>query len=143
VTTEQSKAVVRRFFDTFNEHNIPIAELAADNYVLDFPGASGRRYGPPGLREATDDLLTAFPDLQFTLEEVIGEGDQVAVYWSMQGTHHGPLGPIPGTGTPVRLTGTSIFRLANGKIVSDRVRADLIGLLRQIGAAPAREPVGL
>jgi predicted ester cyclase len=141
MSTEQNKAVVCRFFDTFNQHNIPVEELSADNYVLEFPGGSGRRYGPQGLRQATNDLLTSFPDLLFTLEEVIGEGDQVVVYWSMKGTQHGPLGPIPGTGKPVTLTGTSIFRLVNGKIVSDRVRADMLGLLQQIGAMPA--PVGL
>jgi predicted ester cyclase len=55
----------------------------------------------------------------------------------MTGTHRGLLGPFPVSGRSVRLTGISITQLIDGKIICDRVRADMVGLLAQIGAVPA------
>ncbi len=139
--TEQSKAVVRRFFDEFNRHSqSSYSEIIAPDYVLDFPGGPGTARGLAGLLQATGGFLATFPDLHFTLEIVIAEGEHVAAYWTMSATQNGPLGPIPASGKPVILTGTSLLRVVNGKIAQDRVRADIVGLLQQIGAMPAPEP---
>ncbi|HYO50719.1 MAG TPA: ester cyclase [Chloroflexia bacterium] len=142
--TGQNKQVVRRFFDVFNTHSqAGYDEIFSNDYVLDFPGGPGTARGIAGLLKASGEFLATFPDLHFTLDTVIAEGEYVAAFWTMQGHQEGPLGPIPGTGKPVTLTGTSLLRVVDGKIVEDRVRADLIGLMQQIGAMPAPEPVGL
>lgn len=144
MSTEQNKAVVRRFFDEFNRHNqSAFSEIVAPNYMLDFPGGPGTAHGLAGLLEATSGFLATFPDLCFTPTTIIAEGEHVAAYWTMKATQQGPLGPIPGTGKPVSLTGTSLFHLVDGKIAEDRVRADIVGLLQQIGAMPIPEEVGL
>ncbi len=142
--TEQNKAIVRRFFDAFNRHDqSDYSEIFAPNYVLDFPGGPGTARGLVELLQATAGFLTAFPDLHFALDTVIAEGEYVAAFWTMSATQKGPLGPIPGTGLPVVLTATSLLRVVDGKIVEDRVRADMIGLLQQIGVMPTPEPAGL
>lgn len=141
---EQNKAVVRRFFAEFNKHDqSAYREIFAPDYVLDFPGGPGTTRGLGEFLTATAGFLTTFPDLHFRLESTIAEGEYVAVYWTMRATQNGPLGPIPATGRPVTLTGTSLIRLVDGKIVQDRVRADMLGVLQQIGAMSAPEPVGL
>ncbi len=82
------------------------------------------------------DFRTAFPDLHFTTEDLFGEDERAAWRWTMTGTHRGNLGPFPASGRPVRLTGISLFQLSDGRIVRDRVRADMAGLLAQIGVMP-------
>jgi steroid delta-isomerase-like uncharacterized protein len=132
----ESTGVIRRFIDNFNDGRIEsLAEDVADNYQLDFPG------GPPGagkdgIRRAVTDFRTAFPDLHFTTEDLFGEDERAAWRWTMTGTHRGNLGPFPASGRPVRLTGISLFQLSDGRIVRDRVRADMAGLLAQIGVMP-------
>ena len=144
MSAEQNKTVVRRFFDDFNKQDLSThPELLSPDYSLDFPGGPGTAYGLAGIREAATGFIHSFPDLHFTVESLIAEGDQVAAVWSMSAHQAGNLGPIPPTGKPVQLTGTSVMTLRDGKIVHDRVRADMVGLLQQIGVIPEPAPAGL
>jgi steroid delta-isomerase-like uncharacterized protein len=128
--------VVRRFASKFNQGRLDtIADEYADGYVLDFPGGPAG-HGKEGLRRATTEFRAAFPDLFFTTDDLFEEGDRVAWRWTMTGTHRGPLGPFPASGRNVRLPGISVFQLEDGLIARDRVRADMAGLLTQIGAIP-------
>jgi steroid delta-isomerase-like uncharacterized protein len=128
--------VVRRFASKFNEGRLDaIADEYADSYVLDFPGGPTGR-GKEGLQRAATEFRAAFPNLCFTTDDLFEEGDRVAWRWTMIGTHRGPLGPFPASGRNVRLPGISLFQLQDGLIVRDRVRADMGGLLAQIGAIP-------
>jgi len=128
--------VVRRFASKFNEGRLDaIADEYADSYVLDFPGGPTGR-GKEGLRRAAAEFRAAFPDLHFSTDDLFEEDDRVAWRWTMTGTHRGPLGPFPATGRSVRLPGISLFQLQGGLIARDRVRADMAGLLVQIGAIP-------
>ena len=143
MSTESNKAAVRHFIDNFNRKDpSTLSQVFADNYVLDFPGGP-KGEGLKGIRAATAEFITAFPDLHFGTDGLIAEGDRVAWLWTMRGTHQGNLGPFLASGRPVTLTGLSLMRLVNGKIVEDHVRADMIGLLQQIGVIPAPEPAGL
>ncbi len=144
VSIEQNKAAVLRFFDEFNRQNrSAFSEILTPDYTLDFPGGPGTAHGIPELLEAAAGFISTFPDLHFTVKNIIAEGDHVATYWTMRATQKGPLGPVPGTNKQIEMTGTSYMRLRDGKICEDRVRADLIGVLQQVGAMPAPEPVGL
>ncbi len=143
MSTEDNKATVRYFIDHFNRKDpAALSQVFADNYVLDFPGGP-QGEGVEGIRAATAEFVQAFPDLHFDTEDLAAEGDLVAWRWTMRGTQQGSLGPFAASGRPVTLTGLSLLRLADGKIVADRVRADMIGLLQQIGAIPTPEPTGL
>ncbi|HMA36475.1 MAG TPA: ester cyclase [Chloroflexia bacterium] len=144
MSVEQHKATVRRFFADFNKQDLSTQPaLISPEYSLDFPGGPGTAHGLAGLRQATEAFIQSFPDLQFTVESVIAEGDEAAATWTMSAHQQGNLGPLPGTGKAVVLTGTSFFTFRDGKIVHDRVRADMLGLLQQIGAMPAPAPAGL
>jgi steroid delta-isomerase-like uncharacterized protein len=132
-----SADVVRRFVEKFNEGRLDeIDEEYDENYVLDFPGGPTGA-GKNGIRQATREFRAAFPDLHFSIDDLFEEFDRVAWRWTMTGTHKGNLGPFPPSGRRVRLPGISLFQLHSGHVERDRVRADMVGLLSQIGAIPA------
>jgi steroid delta-isomerase-like uncharacterized protein len=79
---------------------------------------------------------TAFPDLHFTIEDMVAEGDEVVVRWSLRGTRLGNYQGRPPTGKPVSVTGISPFRLADGKIQEITVSMDRLGLSQQLGWLP-------
>ena len=133
---EDAKAAVRRFVAAFNAKNVDaIAAEYSEKYVLDFPGGPKGR-GLAGVRAATREFMATFPDLNFSVDRLVGEGDLVAWQWTLTGTQRGALGPFPASGRPVRVGGISLLRAEAGKIVEDRVRADVVGMLQQIGVLP-------
>ncbi|KQQ75699.1 hypothetical protein ASF73_07865 [Xanthomonas sp. Leaf131] len=79
----------------------------------------------------------AFPDLAWTVDQLIAEGDTVAIRYTMTGTHRGPFAGVAGTGRPVTAQSMAFYRLKNGKIVEERAQLDLLAVLQQIGAIPA------
>ena len=92
--------------------------------------------GREGLKVLAQGYLTAFPDLDFTIEDQIAEGDEVVSRWSASGTHQGELMGIPATGKQARVTGITIDRIQGGKIVETWTSWDRLGLLQQLGVVP-------
>jgi steroid delta-isomerase-like uncharacterized protein len=128
----QNKQSVQRLFETFNHGDLsPIDTLVGPEYV----GAQGDR-GPAGFKAVVVGLRTAFPDLHYTLDDLMAEGDQVAVRWHWTGTHQAAFRAFPATGKAVANTGAGIFRLRDGKIVAAVLETDRLGFLEQIGAVP-------
>lgn len=82
-------------------------------------------------------LFSAFPDPQFTVEDLIAEADQVVARWTFRGTHRGPFAGIPPTGKQIQMTGITIYRLRDAKIAEARSNIDQLGLLQQLGVLPA------
>jgi predicted ester cyclase len=80
---------------------------------------------------------TAFSNLRAEIEDSVESGDRVACRFRISGTHSGPLMGIPATGKPVSFLATGIFRVADGKLAENWVNIDALGMLQQIGAAPA------
>jgi steroid delta-isomerase-like uncharacterized protein len=111
-------------------------ELLADDYVLHFPGMPG-----PVDREGHKGLVTmyraAFPDWVELVDDVIAEGDRVAIRVTGRGTHRGEFQGIPATGRQVTAGGVGIARIADGRIVEAWAAYDALGLLQQLGALPA------
>jgi len=129
---EQNKRSVQKLFDTFNHGDLgPIDELVGPTYQ----GAQGDR-GPAGFKVVVTGLRAAFPDLHYTLDDVIAEGDQVAVRWHWTGTHQAPFRAFPATGKAVTNSGLGIFELKRGKVVAAALETDRLGFLEQIGAVP-------
>jgi predicted ester cyclase len=129
---EDNKHTVRRLFETFNG-----ADLAAIDSLVgpEYVGAQGGQ-GPAGFKAVVVGLRAAFPDLHYTLDDVMAEGDQVAVRWHWTGTHRAAFRGFPPTGKPVTNTGAGIFRVATGKVVAAVLETDRLGFLEQIGAVP-------
>jgi len=81
-------------------------------------------------------LHMAFPDVRLTIEDMVAEGDKVAVRWAWSGTHRGEYMGIAPTGKEVTYTGITIHRITGGKIVESWDEVDNLGLMQQLGVAP-------
>ena len=124
--------------ELFGGGNYDVAhELVSAGAVGHDPALPEPVNGPKGLIEAARGYRGAFPDLRMTADQSIAEGDYVATRWTGRGTHKGELFGIPATGKEATVTGISIDRWADGKIVESWTNWDTLGLLQQIGAVPA------
>jgi steroid delta-isomerase-like uncharacterized protein len=92
--------------------------------------------GPEGVKQIVGVYRAAFPDLHLTIEDLIAEGDKVVVRFTARGTHQGDLMGVAPTGKEVTVTGISIVRIAEGKIVEEWENFDALGMMQQIGAVP-------
>jgi steroid delta-isomerase-like uncharacterized protein len=141
---EANKAVVRRYFEERNRGNLAVIdELVSPTFIGHRPAGSTLPdlHGPADLREFLTTNRTAFPDAQTTVENLIAEGDQVVARWTLRGTQKGTLkttvlGDIPPTNKPVAMSGITIYRIEDGKIVEGWSIADTLGELRQLGVLP-------
>jgi predicted ester cyclase len=139
-TTEtENKAQLRRIYEEmFNQGNLVIAdELIAPDF-LNHEAPPGSNRGPESMRRLITMLHTAFPDLYYTIEELVAEGDMVACRLTMSGTHQGPLMGIAPTGHSVRQQAQMHFvRFRNGKVIEHWAVRDDLGMMRQLDVIPA------
>jgi steroid delta-isomerase-like uncharacterized protein len=138
MSVEENKASVRRLYEeVFNKKKL----AAIDDYfapsVIDHSLPPGVPGGIEGVRQTIAMFLTAFPDLNLTLEDSIAEGDKVVARWTLRGTHQGASLGMPPTGKQCTIPGISILRLVGGKAVETWVILDQLGMLQQLGLAPA------
>jgi steroid delta-isomerase-like uncharacterized protein len=141
---ETNKALVRREFEEMFTQggNLDTAEeLYAPDYVLHEP-TSGEVRGLEATREFAATYRVAFPDLQTAIEDQVAEGDKVVSRFSGRGTHLGETEDFgPATGNRIEITGITIDRFADGRIVEEWTNYDALSLLQQIGLIPdADEP---
>jgi steroid delta-isomerase-like uncharacterized protein len=80
-----------------------------------------------------------FPDIQWTLEEMVAETDKVAARFTMRGTHQGTFFGVPPTGKNIEVKAMSFYRFSGGQFVEEHGQPDLLGLLQQIGAIPSNQ----
>ena len=125
--------------EVYNEGTVDVMpEIVADGYL------HGSANGPDAVGivaggQQISGFLTALPDLEWTFDEVIVQGDQVAARWTIRGTHDGELLGFAATGNPVEYTGISFFTVQCGTIVEFQTEMDAAGLLEQVGAPVGRE----
>lgn len=118
--SETNKEVIRRIYaEALNAGDLDVAdELVSESFQLhDFvPGE--RPTGPEALKAISRQLHTAFPnDLEFTIEDMVAEGDKVTVRWTQRGTHEGEFfGGIPATGAKIEQQSIVIYRVVDGKV---------------------------
>jgi steroid delta-isomerase-like uncharacterized protein len=132
---EDNAALVRRFYEeVFDLGNLDVAEefLAAD--VVEHDVLSHEPPGLEGFKKSIANLLSAFPDLSVTLEDVISVEDKVVVRWTDRGTHKGEFLGMAPTGRRVITQGISIFRFSEGKIAEQWTNWDTLSLMSQLGA---------
>jgi predicted ester cyclase len=146
MSEEQNKAALRRLYaEAINKGNLAILnEVMAPDYV--YHGVGGVELkGPGGFGQYVAMLRTAFPDLQFTLVNVIAEGDYAAHRFTLTGTHKGDLRGIAPTGKRVTATGNVLSRFAGGKEAEAWMEYDTLALYQQLGMMPliGRGPAGI
>jgi predicted ester cyclase len=103
--------------------------------VIHFTGLPEPIRGVGAWKELAAGFLRAFPDLHFTLEEQLIQGDSAAFRWRATGTHTGPLGPVPATGKQVAIEGLIIDRVVGGKVQERWEQFDQTLMLKQLGLA--------
>ncbi|QCJ46233.1 ester cyclase [Haloprofundus sp. MHR1] len=141
-TSEENKALVRRYYEeAFNQERTGLLdELIAENVVNHDPLSdetltAEEARGFEGFRRHVEVAHEAFPDATVTIEELIAEGDTVAVRFVFEGTHEGRFGGIEPTGNRVSGTNMGFFRVEDGKIVERWLESDNLELLEQLGVA--------
>jgi steroid delta-isomerase-like uncharacterized protein len=127
----------------WNQRQYDVAdELLSSDFVIHSSAPGNDIQGPEVAKQFFATLHAGFPDLCFTVEDQIAEGDRVVTRWIAQGTHRGEFQGIPATGNQIRLTGIDIDRIAGGKVVECWTNVDEFGLMQQLGVVPTPEPVG-
>jgi predicted ester cyclase len=132
-TPDSNKQVARRLYEDGINRGKPevFAELISDAFV----GEQGRR-GPSGFAGTVEELRAGFPDIRFTLHDLVAEGDRVVVRWTWEATHTGTFRAWAPTGKRVANSGIAIYRLEQGRIVRVTLETDRLGVLQQIGVIP-------
>ena len=133
---EQNKAVVDRFIrEVFVEgRREAVDELVAEDFVPHTWGQMGE--GRDGLKQAMERVARGLADARMTVEDVIAEGDRVAVRLTSQARQVGELMGMPPSGREYRIEEIHIFRLRDGQIVEHWHQADFLGMMKQLGAMP-------
>jgi steroid delta-isomerase-like uncharacterized protein len=133
-TSQENKQLVEKLYrDCINTGNT--AQL--DRLIHEgFVGARGEK-GPAGFTQTIATLRTGFPDVHFTLEDLVAENDRVVARWKMEGTHLGPFAGFPASQKRVTQTAIVIYQIKDSKIIRAWLQPDSLGLLQQIGAIPA------
>lgn len=135
----QSKEIVRRYIEeVFNKGNLNVADEVLAPGFVDHNPMPGQASGIEGAIEFARDSRHSFPDLHVAIEQMVAEGDMVAVRSTIRGTHQGEYRGIPPTGKRVSWQAMAFFRVTNGKITERWSSQDHLGLLQQLGALPER-----
>jgi len=135
MTTEKNKMAMQRFTEFINTASEQLAsELISPDAIFYVPGRTEPMRGPAGYMATLAMMRGGFPDIQWTLEELIAEGEKIAARFTMRGTHKGTFFGVPPTGRKIEVQAMNFYRFSDGRIVEERGQPDLLGLLQQIGA---------
>jgi steroid delta-isomerase-like uncharacterized protein len=139
MSIEQNKALIRQMVEElFNRGNMSRAdELFAPNFVEHEELPPGIPQGREGVKQLTAMMRNAFPDFKATIEDMIAEGDKVVIRMNWSGTQKGEFMGVPPTGKSVSFEVLDIIRVAGGKFVEHWGQMDSMGMMQQLGAAPA------
>jgi steroid delta-isomerase-like uncharacterized protein len=134
MSIEENKAVVRRFFEELlSTDNFAVAdEILSSDFRFYFAGSPD----PMNLEQYKEFLVArraAFPDRRFVVDDIIAEEDKVSARFTMRGTHKGEFRGLAPSGREVTMCGIDMIRLAEGKMVEDRVEVDQLGMMQQLG----------
>ena len=136
MTASQIKQVAIDHFNCINAGNLA---AAAEHMTADCINHSARpeAQGRAGFVSILTKMRTAFPDLAFTLEDVVSEGDRAVLRVTVTGTQQGPLAfvqlPLAASGKAVKFEQIHIVRVADGKIVEHWHGQDCLAMFRQLG----------
>ena len=136
--SQDNKAIMQRFLQFINSGSESLAhELVSPDAVFHVPGQPEPLRGPGGYMMVLGMMRGGFPDIQWTLEEMVVEGDSVAARFTMRGTHQGAFFGVPPSGKKIAVQAINFYRLSNGQFVEEHGQPDMLGLLMQIGAVPS------
>ena len=129
----ENKTLVRRWFEeVWNQGRVAgIDEMLADDAVIHGLGANLQ--GPAEFKRFHSAYRNAYPDVTIDVDDLVAEGDMVAVRWSAIGTHRGDGLGFPATGRRAQFTGMVFVRIKDGRLVEGWNNFDQLGMLQQLG----------
>ncbi|HUN64011.1 MAG TPA: ester cyclase [Candidatus Sulfotelmatobacter sp.] len=131
-----NRVLVEQLYDALNAHDLDrLAKLYDDSYLLECDSFPAPIRGPEGAKRTTATYLTAFPDLQFEILQMIATGDHVVTRWRATGTNNGEFNGNPPTGRRVCINGCSVSEIRNGRMVKSVMYFDQLSLLRPLAGA--------
>ena len=137
MSIEANKALIRRVYELSTQKDVAkLFELYDPEYIEHL------RNGDQSLEQLKAGIpliFAAIPDLKFTVEDMVAEGDKVAYRVTITGTHTGgPFMGVAPSGKKIELRNTSIKRIANGRLAESWGTLDTVSAMRQLGLIPAR-----
>lgn len=136
MSAEENKALVRRLVEAWNTRNWGVLDELMVSDCVDHYALPGQKPGREGYREAQISVTNAFPDIKFTIEDMIAEGDKVVVRLTFSGTQRGEFFGFAPTNKRVTVPEISIWRVVSGKLVEEWGFSDRLGVLQQLGLSP-------
>jgi steroid delta-isomerase-like uncharacterized protein len=138
VSTEENKALIRRFYDeVINGRNVAVLDdILAPNFEGLKVEGEDHAVNREEFKQTMAMVLKAFPDYHQIIHDWIAENDKVVTRWSIQGTQQGEYVGIPPTDKQVKGTGIDIFRTVDGKIVEHWLELDRLSITQQLGVIP-------
>ena len=130
-----NKDLVRRVYeDVVNKGSFDVVDAVVDpGYVYHTDPSMG---GPAGVKQLIGKYRAAFPDLALVVEDLVAEGDRVAVRWSATGTNKGEIMGMKATGKSVAISGMAFYRIKGGKIAEGWEIMEDLGMMQQLGVVP-------
>lgn len=142
MSEQENITVVRKIFDGLNNHDPDVVDrYFASDAKIEVPSAPGLIMDKQKNRVFTQQLIDAFPDFHFDIQDIIAQGNLVAVTFNATGTQKAPLntfqgGTIPPTNRSTTTPGCTVIEFKNDLVVRQHLYGDMLTLLNQLGVVP-------
>ena len=125
---EENKALVNKWLEAWRDNNLTLLdELFTQDYAV-----NGTVIGLEGVKQAVQFLHAVFSDISAELNELVAEGDKVAVRWTVRGRQVGEFMGIAPTGKFVELQGINIYRVRDGKLSANHERTNVLEVVQDL-----------
>jgi steroid delta-isomerase-like uncharacterized protein len=128
---QMSRRVIEEVFSQGRYDALP--QMVSPDMVSHDPAIPMQGSGPAAVRGVAEMLRSAFPDLRMVIEDQVAENDRVMTRWTARATHRGPFMGKPATNRSANVSGVTVDRFQNGKIVESWINWDSAGLMQQLG----------
>jgi len=139
MSAKDPKALVRRFFEEVNKGKAAFMAVVDELFDADYVEHGGTGEDTRGIKnykQSMNEFYSAFPDVHVTLDDMVVEGDKVAVRFTLNGTHKGEFMGIPPTNKKWTIEEVGIICIAGGKFLESWMRYDTLGWQQQLGLVP-------
>src|SRR5215217_1151566 len=137
VSAEDNKAIIQRLIEeVYNEDNLDVVDELVAPDIFDHAAVPEHRHGIAGFKHVMEWVRTFSSDVHYDIDDIIAEGDKVAVRMTQSGTHTGSVRGNPATGKRFSVDYVHWFRLADGKVAEMWAVRDDLSRLQQLGLIP-------
>ena len=140
--SDENKKIARKLMEEgWNKGRIEVVgELMSTGCRFHDPVFPSLTSGAENFKQHIRTCRSAFPDLKFTIEDMIAERNEVVLHWTVRGTHRGPFLGMAATEKSATVSGTTICRIEKGRIVEQWADWNLLTLMEQLGLAATSQP---